>query len=128
MSLLAFRRETPSAGGASYAKSTGLTQSSKDDENYEVDEGQHRVLKKRLKWLFDPLVSSLGDTADNISFLLRMTEVMGKYYQPVGIVAKRARQVSLGLDSDSENDGTEPSQDDDCEMDKYCGTEALDDR
>lgn len=114
--LLAFRRETPSAGGASYAKSTGLTQSSKDDENYEVDEGQHRVLKKRLKWLFDPLVSSLGDTADNISFLLRMTEVMGKYYQPVGIVAKRARQVSLGLDSDSENDGTEPSQDDDCEM------------
>ena len=83
--VLSFRRETPSAGAASYSRSTGLTQTSHDDEEYyEIDEGQQRVLRKRLKWLFDPLVHSLGDSADNISFLIRMTEVIGKNFRPVG--------------------------------------------
>ena len=104
--LLSFRRETPSAGGSTFSKSTGLTQTSQDDENYEVDGGQQRVLRKRLKWLFDPLVQSLGDSADNISFLLRMTEVMGKFFRPTGIPEKRyapSSFASASSDSDSEN-------------------------
>jgi hypothetical protein len=108
--LLAFRRETPSAGGAAYSKSTGLTQTSQEDELYEVDEGQQRVLRKRLKWLFDPLVQSLGDSADNLSFLLRMTELMGKQFLPVGLArdggkGKAPFRLSLGgSDSEDEKD------------------------
>jgi len=88
--LLSMRKETPSAGGVA-AGIPGLTQISassqgledKEEEEFTVDdEAQHKMLRKRLKWLFDPLVQSLGDGADNISFLLRMTEVLGTHYQP----------------------------------------------
>jgi hypothetical protein len=108
--LLAYRRESPFAGGAAYSKSTGLTQPSQEDELYEVDEGQQRVLRKRLKWLFDPLVQSLGDSADNLSFLLRMTELMGKQFRPVGLSrdggkGKAPFRLSLaGSDSEDEKD------------------------
>ena len=108
--LLAYRRESPSAGGAASSKSTGLTQTSQEDELYEVDEGQQRVLRKRLKWLFDPLVQSLGDSADNLSFLLRMTELMGKQFRPVGLSrdggkGKAPFRLSLaGSDSEDEKD------------------------
>jgi hypothetical protein len=83
--LLSIRRETPSAGGVA-AGVPGLTQihsssTEEDDEKEDADkvddDAQHKILRKRLKWLFDPLVQSLGDGADNISFLLRMTEVLG---------------------------------------------------
>jgi hypothetical protein len=108
--LLAYRRESPFAGGAAYSKSSGLTQTSQEDELYEVDEGQQRVLRKRLKWLFDPLVQSLGDSADNLSFLLRMTELMGKQFRPVGLSrdggkGKAPFHLSLaGSDSEDEKD------------------------
>jgi hypothetical protein len=72
--LLSFRRETPSSGASAPGGA--------DDEYAEDAESQHRVLRKRLKWLFDPLVLSLGDSAGNISFLLRMVELFGKYFQP----------------------------------------------
>ena len=45
------------------------------------------MLRKRLKLLFEPLVQSLGDSADNISFLLRMVETLGKNYRPVDVSA-----------------------------------------
>jgi hypothetical protein len=87
--LLALRKETPSA--ICYAVDVpGLTQVAaiaQESEGIEhelmVDEdAQHKMLRKRLRWLFDPLVQSLGDGADNISFLLRMTEVLSSQYQP----------------------------------------------
>ncbi|GAX25627.1 sister chromatid cohesion protein PDS5 [Fistulifera solaris] len=46
------------------------------------DDGARRVLIKRLKSLFEPLILSLGDSADNISFLLQMMNVLGKQFIP----------------------------------------------
>jgi len=43
------------------------------------DEKDQIFLKKRLKFLFEPLVLSLGESADNISLLLRMVEILSKY-------------------------------------------------
>jgi hypothetical protein len=77
--LLSFRRETPSAGASAQG----------DDEYADDVESQSRVLRKRLKWLFDPLVMSLGDSARNISFLLRMVEMLGKLFQPTMPPEKR---------------------------------------
>jgi len=73
--LLTYRHETPSntAGGKA-----------NDDEEFEIDEGGQKVLKKRLKALYDPLVLQLGVSADNISFLLRMAEMLAKSFQPIG--------------------------------------------
>ena len=87
--LIALRKETPSAVYAA-DNVPGLSQVGPGDHESEgieheltVDEdAQHKMLRKRLKWLFDPLVQSLGDGADNISFLLRMTEVLSSHYQP----------------------------------------------
>eukprot|EP00934_Nitzschia_sp_Nitz4_P005774 Nitzschia sp. Nitz4//scaffold2_size372955//272889//282374//NITZ4_000454-RA/size372955-processed-gene-0.127-mRNA-1//-1//CDS//3329546871//5764//frame0 len=62
--LLAFRKESP-------------TSDSGDDQ--EGSGNRLRVLKRRLKWIFDPLVQSLGDSADNISFLIRMTDALGRF-------------------------------------------------
>ena len=99
MHLLAFRRETPHVGGKS-----GVTQTSQEDDDI-VDEVGQRVLRKRLKQLFDPLVLSLGDSADNISFLLRMTELLGKY-EPFRESKKSLSQISIGSRSDDEEDST----------------------
>jgi hypothetical protein len=119
--LLAFRRETPSTGGSAYSKSTGVTQTTQndDDEEYEVDEGQHKILRKRLKLLLDPLVSSLGDCADNIQLLARMTELMGKFFRPVGLSREFSSQkgaacsppsfrLSLGSDASGSEVEKEP--------------------
>lgn len=65
--LLAFRDETPSEG---------LTK--EDTESLEND----RVLRKRLTWILDPLVKSLGESADNISFLLRLVDMLSRRYTP----------------------------------------------
>lgn len=94
MHLIAFREETPYVGGKS-----GLSQASQNDHG-EVDEAGHRVLKKRLKHLFDPLVLSLGDSADNISFLLRMTERLSKY-EPVREPKKSLSQITVVGSSES---------------------------
>jgi hypothetical protein len=76
--LLAFRPETPCVGNVllnSIKQGTGETSLTIDDE-------EHNILKKRLKWLFQPLITSLGDSPENISFLLRQTEVLGHKYRP----------------------------------------------
>lgn len=78
--LLSFRGETPSVAGNKVID--GSTE--EYDEDYEIDESGQRILRKRLKWLFDPLVQTLGDSADNISFLLRITEVISKSFEVVG--------------------------------------------
>lgn len=103
--LLAFRRETPSAGGST---GSGLTQAvdSQTDEDGGLtidEESQHKVLRKRLKWLFEPLVLSLGDGADNISFLLRMTEVIGNGYMPRDVSGLGETPVSLSPELGNED-------------------------
>lgn len=60
--FLVFRPETPDG-----------SQSNPDEE---------KMLKKRLTCLFDPLVKSVGDTAENISFMLRMIELTSRSYTP----------------------------------------------
>jgi hypothetical protein len=60
--LLAFRHETPGAAGALNADDSML-----DDEELANMEASQKMLKKRLKWLFDPLINSLGEGADNVS-------------------------------------------------------------
>ena len=50
---------------------------------FNTDEDDERTLHRRLKLLFEPLVQSLGDAADNISFLLRMTEHMGGNFETI---------------------------------------------
>jgi hypothetical protein len=108
--LLSLRRETPSAGGITpgLPGSTQLaaSQSSDDGLANDVDESAHqKILRKRLKWLFEPLVLSLGDSADNISFLLRMTDMIANQFQPVDINAK---STSLVLSADSDDSLASP--------------------
>lgn len=63
--LLAFRHETPGAAGALNADDSLL-----DEDELADAEASQRMLKKRLKSLFDPLIKSLGDGADNVSLIL----------------------------------------------------------
>lgn len=100
--LLSFRRETPSAGGGT---GSGLTQPSStqsgEDEPLTIDEeNRHKMLRKRLKWLFEPLVQSLGEGADNISFLLRMVDFLGNQYQPKD-VSTSAQDVASPISPNS---------------------------
>lgn len=83
--LLTCRHETPSSKGS------GRRQAGKaiNDEGYEIDESGQKVLRKRLKALYDPLVLQLGVSADNISFLLRMAEMLAKSFQPIGCTSVR---------------------------------------
>jgi hypothetical protein len=82
--LLAFRKETPM--GTLLMGATGNYAGSSDDEASVAvsNEIQHRVLRKRLRWLFDPLVQSLGDSADNISFLISMSAKLSRF-APTGL-------------------------------------------
>jgi len=64
--LLALRKETPKSKKASNDKG-------------EID-GAYKMLYKRLKWLLEPLVSSVGDHAGNISFLMKITEQLGSSF------------------------------------------------
>ena len=63
--LLAFRKETPTISEDSGAVGT---------------ENSYKQLRRRMKWLLEPLIQSLGDQADNISFLLRMTELIANSF------------------------------------------------
>ena len=62
LNLLAFRSETPVV---------------KEDSKSAESNAAYKMLRRRLKWLLEPLIQSLGDSADNISFLLRVTELVG---------------------------------------------------
>lgn len=58
-----------------------------DDSLVKVDsETKYRILRKRLRSIFEPLVQTLGDTADNISFLIRMAELVGKNFRPIDLL------------------------------------------
>ena len=103
--LLSLRRETPSAGGIVVGM-PGATQlaasESSDEDGFVLDDSAHqKILRKRLKWLFEPLVLSLGDSADNISFLLRMTEIIGSQFQPRDAHAHTGNEMVLSNYDDS---------------------------
>lgn len=76
------------------------------DHEREIDDGSGRLklLRRRLKLLFEPLIRSLGESADNISFLLRMIEVIGRNFRPIDL-----SQMTLGsvnsMDSPVDADG-----------------------
>jgi hypothetical protein len=84
--LLAHRRETPAALTAV--------------EN----ESQRRILRKRLKIVLDPLVQSLGDSADNISFLIQMANNLGTKCQPVDALANKTKLLRISTGSNSSKD------------------------
>ncbi|KAL7541882.1 hypothetical protein ACHAXR_011327 [Thalassiosira sp. AJA248-18] len=111
--LLAFRSETASAAGTLAGENDDAASdvSSEAEEGKEVvhdQEASQKMLKKRLKWLFDPLIMSLGAGADNISFLLRMVELIGKHppidvLQPVTTSSDKMSSLERSLD-DSDSD------------------------
>jgi hypothetical protein len=80
--LLAHRRETPCGDSPDELRLT-KTELADNKRKVDKDDGHYRVLRRRLKLLLEPLVVSLGEGADNISFLLRMAEVLGKGYVPL---------------------------------------------
>jgi len=102
--LLSHRVETPTCVTAAEAALEAKTKDVEETEENALDrtllaeqhELKYKQLKKRLKMLVEPLVSSLGDGADNISFLLRMVELIGNRYMPVTI------RISDGLLGHSE--------------------------
>ena len=68
--LLAFRQETASAAGTLAGENDDSASDVSDAMEEEVvhdQEASQKMLKKRLKWLFDPLIQSLGSGADNVS-------------------------------------------------------------
>jgi hypothetical protein len=85
--LLSHRRDTPSEDAFTAFEGTAEENdddmSDDHDHSVRVHDGQMRLLRKRLKVLFDSLVQTLGERANNISFLLRMTEIVGRHYIPV---------------------------------------------
>jgi len=87
--LLAFRTETPRIG-----METGTSETEEDKWSDADEDARHKMLNKRLKWLYDPLVQSLGDGADNISFLLRQCELLGSRYRPVDITGGHKSESS----------------------------------
>jgi len=106
--LLSHRRESPCEEANSEGQDGGTTPTAVDYES------QHRVLRRRLKLLFEPLVQSLGESADNISFLLRTTEILGKKHYPVDATPTSSKALSssmeLSIGSDSSMD-TKPQAD-----------------
>jgi len=92
--ILAFRPETPSTWGSLSSNGVSLAQPTMrkeqeknvgDDESHTSEGGQHKMLQKRFRWLLEPLVQSLGESADNISFLLRQAEILGNKYHPIEV-------------------------------------------
>ena len=72
--LLAFRHETASAAGTLAGENESESENEEmadggDEELMHTQEASQKMLKKRLKWLFDPLIQSLGAGADNVSIL-----------------------------------------------------------
>jgi sister-chromatid-cohesion protein PDS5 len=66
--LLAFRQETASAAGTLAGEDDSDIEM-ETDELAQTEEASEKRLKKRLKFLFDPLIQSLGERADNVSIV-----------------------------------------------------------
>ena len=103
--LLSFRKESPIAGGTNADPVLNGEDETDGDTDVATEEARRKMLGKRLKCLFEPLVQSLGESADNISFLLRMTDVFGNSkWQPVD-----SRRCGAASDSISDSGHAETS-------------------
>ena len=105
--LLSFRRETPSVGGANtdaiIDEEVEKEDSDDDGTNTVAQDGAgQKMLRKRLKWLLEPLIQTLGDSANNISFLLRMVDLLGSRYQPTDVLRSAAPKEMDGEDDENE--------------------------
>jgi len=71
------------------------------DDDATVDDSikNKKVLQKRLKLIFEQLIESLGDNADNISFLIRMVDVLSQHYEPVDVSPFASSRSVLGSPS-----------------------------
>jgi hypothetical protein len=65
--LLVFRKETALAAGTMAENRDSDDEGDAMEELMHTEEANQKILKKRLKWLFDPLIQSLGAGADNVS-------------------------------------------------------------
>lgn len=72
INLLCFRRETPVTVPSSTATGKRARRGDEKDAAKSLEQSQHKILRKRLKWLFDPLIQKQGNSADNLSFLHQM--------------------------------------------------------
>ncbi|GMH77710.1 hypothetical protein TrLO_g15830, partial [Triparma laevis f. longispina] len=82
LNLLAFRPETPIV---------------KDDSKTADSDAGYKQLRRRLKWLLEPLIQSLGNHADNISFLLRVTELVGNSFECVDIIGADEEEAQADM-------------------------------
>jgi hypothetical protein len=126
--LLAMRRETP-GGVLASSQPDDSSSESESPVKLRVDEDiKQRILAKRLKVLLDPLVRSLGDGADNISFLYRMSELLGNKYAAVPLDtagksrAAAALKVKLGKISGTAGDILKSFIKKDVNLEHYPGT------
>ena len=113
--LLSYRREGPSEAVTPERSkaSIGAAKRTSEGSTKSLDEAaKQKMLKKRLKFLFDPLIFSLGDGADNISFLLSMTQSLADC-SPINVSEEASTTIdspgSLGgrmsLDSNDRDNG-----------------------
>mmetsp|Transcript_210 Transcript_210/g.393 ORF Transcript_210/g.393 Transcript_210/m.393 type:complete len:1914 (-) Transcript_210:1028-6769(-) len=107
--LLAFRHETASAAGTLAGENESDDEEAENETKEELlhsQEASQKMLKKRLKLLFDPLIESLGAGADNISFLMRMVELIGKH-PPINVLKSfpnsEMSSLEMSLDEDDED-------------------------
>jgi hypothetical protein len=107
--LLAHRPETPSAE-AEYSERTRSSSNDDCDTSMVSHESQHRILRKRLRLVFDALIRSLGDDANNISFLLRMTEMLEKNYRPIDATVLRSNRAESDASVRSDKADTKRSR------------------
>lgn len=106
--LLCHRKETPSHGAMIVGNDSEDEDEVSDDENVQrSSDSRMRTLRKRLKVLLDSLVHTLGDRANNISFLLRMTEILGRHYTPVEVEKFASSVASPHLRKSIDSNGDE---------------------
>jgi hypothetical protein len=106
--LLSHRKETPSNDAIAVGNDSDDDCDVSDDENTQrSSDSQMRTLRKRLKVLLDSLVHTLGDRANNISFLLRMTEILGRHYAPVEVENYASFEASPHLRKSINSNGDE---------------------
>lgn len=112
--LLAFRHETASAAGTLAGEDKSYEEEADNKTKEKLSHSQEasqKMLKKRLKCLFDPLIESLGDGADNISFLMRMVDLIVKH-PPINLI-KFPRSIAMSsLEMSLEEDDEDANHDD----------------
>lgn len=88
--LLAFRHETASAAGTLAGEEDSDVEM-ESEELAQSEEASEKRLKKRLKFLFDPLIQSLGERADNVSIAYMLVICLLSFFPSSPFVGYRFR-------------------------------------